>query len=136
MAESALRFRIEMSEEEAAALATAVRAEGATAKIDREKGLLPLAVLLVLAIPPGTGLLALVVNRIVHSWRTGGVVIDARGAGEPIIRKDRDLPFGTVVVLSRDGEVSKRTDLPEPDVAKYVAAVMKGLGGGAASESK
>ena len=86
-------------------------------------------------IPPGLALLAEVVNNVVHSWRDHGVVIDARGTGDPVIHEEKSLPFGTIVILTRDGDTAKRTDLPEVDVGKYIAAALKAVGGGASASA-
>jgi hypothetical protein len=132
--EKEIRLRLNLeSVEDARAIAAEVEQQGGTAEVTEEKGILPLAVLLVVVMPPGISLLALVVNRIVHSWTDHGVVIDARGTGDPTIIKENSLPFGTVVILTRDGESSKRTDLPEIDLSKYIEAAVKAVSGGASA---
>jgi hypothetical protein len=126
--------------EEAQKLAESIRQEGGKAEVRSEKGILPLAVLLVVAIPPGVALLAMVASHIAHTWRDGGVVIDARGTGRPTVRTEKGLPYGTVVILTRDHDKAQRSDLTnDVDLAKYIEAAMKGvtggLGAGAAKKS-
>ena len=134
MADGEIRLKVNLaSVEDAQALAADVNKHGGSAEVADEKGILPLAVLLVIVIPPGIGLLAQVINRIVHSWRDHGVVIDARGVGAPTISKDNSLPFGTVIVLTRDGEMSKRSDLDDVDLSKYIGEAVKAVSGGASA---
>jgi hypothetical protein len=134
MAEGEIRLRVNLaSVEEAQAIAAGVEQQGGTAEVTDEKGILPLAILLALVIPPGVGLLAQVINRIVHSWRDHGVLIDARGTGAPTLIKENSLPYGTVVILTRDGEQSSRSDLPEIDLSTYIGAAVKAASGGASA---
>jgi hypothetical protein len=131
MNESEIRFRVALdSPSEAQAVTDTVQAHGGHTESTPEKGILPLAVLLLVVLPPGIALLAQVINSIAHSWIDRGVVIDARGTGAPVIRTDKALPHGTIVILTRDGQSAKRTDLPGVDTAAYIAAVLKGLAGG------
>lgn len=134
MAEGELRLRVNLASlEEAQAIAADVEQQGGTAEVSDEKGILPLLILLVVVIPPGLGVLALVINRIVHSWHDHGVLIDARGTGAPTLIKDSSLPYGTVVILTRDGQQSSRSDLAEMDLSKYIGAAMQALSGGASA---
>jgi hypothetical protein len=135
MADAELRFRVSLDDEAGAqALAASVAQTGASATVTEEKGLLPLAVILAIVIPPGIGVLALVIDHIVHGWKDCGILIDARGTGAPIISKDAALPYGTVIILTRDGDTAKRTDLrPMDDLTKYIAAAVKAVAGGASA---
>jgi len=134
MAEGEIRLRVNVaSVEEAQAIAAHVEQEGGSAEFTEERGLLPLAIVLIVVIPPGAALLALVINRIIHSWRDHGVLIDARGTGAPAIVKETSLPYGTVVILTRDGEQSRRSDLPEIDLAKYIESAVRAVSGGASA---
>lgn len=90
--------------------------------------LLPIAVLLAVVIPPGAALLAKVVNDIVHSWKGQGVLIDASGS-EPVVKPMPGTPYGTIVIVKGDKEVT-RSDLPGEDVSKYVAAALGALAQG------
>jgi hypothetical protein len=131
---SELAFRVGYnSREEAEEVARDLKAAGARTETTEEPGLLPLAVLLVVAIPPGAALLVRVVDRIVHGWRDHGILIDARGTGEPAVIKNTDLPYGTVVILTRDGEKAERSDLAEDDLSKYVSAALGAVAGGASA---
>lgn len=136
MAEGEIRLRVNLATTtEAKAIAAEIEQYGGSADVHEEKGILPLAVVLAVVIPPGVGLLALVINRIVHSWRDHGVIIDARGSGAPTIIEERSLPYGTVVILSRDGDKSKRSDLSEMELSKYISEAVKAISGGASAEA-
>jgi hypothetical protein len=91
---------------------------------------LPIPILLAIVVPPGVGILVTVINQIVHSWTDKGVLIDARGTGDPRILKDGDLPYGTVVILSRDGDKTTRTDLTDEKLSDYIAGAVGALTGG------
>jgi hypothetical protein len=134
MAEGEIRFRVNLdSAEEAREIQTEIEQKGGSAQVSAEKGILPLAIVLAIVIPPGVGLLAQIINRIVHSWTDCGVLIDARGTGAPTIIKDKSLPHGTVVILTRNGETSKRTDLADVDLSKYIGEAVRAVSGGAAA---
>lgn len=137
MADREIEIQLDLAtSEEAESLAESIRREGGKAEIRSEKGILPLAVLLVVAIPPGLALLALVAHHIVITWRDCGVIIDARGTGAPTVRKEKGVPYGTVVILTRDNDKAQRSDLPnEVDLAKYIEAVMKGVTGGLGADA-
>jgi hypothetical protein len=123
-------------EGEARAIANDVVEGGGEAIVDvpAQKGLLPVAVLLAIVIPPGLALLAKTVNDIVHSWKDHGTVIDATGDGDPKIKGGGDLPYGTVVVITKDGESAERSDLEGELAGDYIAKVLKALKGGASAE--
>jgi hypothetical protein len=133
--DSAVHFVVEVEGSDASAVAADVNAAGAVAelKYDGTAEVLPLLVPLLIAIPPGLGILATVVNRIVHSWKDHGAVIDARGDGPPAVARSNDLPHGTVVILTRDGDRSERTDLPDEKLSDYIAAALTALSGGASA---
>ncbi|MDQ6883587.1 MAG: hypothetical protein M3077_05010 [Candidatus Dormibacteraeota bacterium] len=134
MSTSLLEFEVVYpSREEAERVRAAAQDQGASANITAEPGLLPLAVLLVIAIPPGAALLIQVIDRVIHGWRDHGIIVDARGTGAPRILAEKDLPAGTVVTLTRDGEEAKRTDLPEQKVSDYVSAALTAIAGGASA---
>ena len=136
MADGEIEFLLDLATaEEAEAFAADIEQKGGKAEIREEKGILPLAILLWVVVPPGVALLATVANRIAHTWVDCGALIDARGTGRPTIRKERGLPYGTVVIITRDGETSKRSDLPEVDLAKYIGAAVKGVTGGLGAEA-
>lgn len=132
MAAEAVQFEFVYPERAAAdPVRDAIQQDGAEAEIKEEPGLLPLAVLLVVAIPPGLALLVKVVNRVVHGWKDHGIVIDARGTGAPRTIGDKSLPHGTVIILTRDGDKSERTELPEERLSDYVSAALGAVAGGA-----
>ena len=108
MADGEIEFLLNLATaEEAEAFAADIEQKGGKAEIREEKGILPLAILLWVVVPPGVALLATVANRIAHTWVDCGALIDARGTGRPTIRKERGLPYGTVVIITRDGETSE-----------------------------
>jgi uncharacterized membrane protein YgcG len=124
----------DQQEAEAKQAAVQQEHEGVETELRKDPGLFPLAVLLVIAIPPGIALLAKVVDKIIHGWTDHGILIDARGDGAPRTQKDKSLPFGTVVILTRDGDEAKRTDLPDDkEVSNYVGAALSALAGGASA---
>ncbi len=135
MAETGLQIGINFdSEDDARALADDIRAQGASAQLEPGAGLLPLGVLLWIVIPPGIGLLALVANRIAHSWLDHGTLIDARGDGPVQVVEQKGLDYGTVVLLTRDGDRSERSDLPDgSSVGDYIGKALTALGGGASA---
>ena len=135
MAVSGVQFEVVMeSSDEAQTMRDDIVREGGSAEVKEEgEGVLPVAVLLWVAIPPGLALLAQVVDRIVHGWRDDGTLIDAREDGPAKISKQDGLPFGTVIILTKDGEESKRTDLSEVDVATYVGKALEAVSGGASA---
>lgn len=135
MAETNLEVGINFeSEAEAQAFAAEIRAKGGSAEISSEPGLLPIGILLWVVIPPGLGLLALVANKIAHSWLDHGTLIDARGEGPAQVVKQDGLPYGTVVILSRDGDKSERSDLPDDSsVSDYIGKALTALSGGASA---
>jgi hypothetical protein len=134
MNQSGICFEVNLeSVDEARTLAVDVRNQGGSAEITEEPGLLPLPVLLAVVIPPGIALLAIVMDRIVHNWRGRGVLIDARGDGPPRISKEADLPYGTVVILTRKGDESHRSDLPTEKLGEYLAQSIGALNGGASA---
>jgi hypothetical protein len=108
-----------------------VSSAGGSAYIsDEDHGLLPLPVLLVIVAPPGLALLASVINRIVHSWTGRGTLVDARGDGPPRIVEELDLPYGSVVILTRHGDEVHRSDLPDERIGDYLAQAVRALDGG------
>ncbi len=133
--DTGVQFVAQVAGIEAATLADEVTAEGGVAELPTggTEEVLPLLVLLAVAIPPGLGILATVVNKIVHSWKDHGTVLDARGDGPPVIAKADDLPHGTVVILTRDGDKAQRTDLPTDKLSDYVAAALGAVSGGASA---
>lgn len=134
MADGEIQFRVAFdSQADAQALAAKVKEDGASVTIPEQKGILPLAALLWVVVPPGLALLAVVINRIVLQWHRHGILIDARGKGAPILSSDPSLPYGTVIILTRNGDTAKRTDLPEIDLGKYIAAAMTAVSGGDAA---
>jgi hypothetical protein len=116
-----------LSDAEAVAVRDDLRARGATADLKQEPGLLPLAVLLAVTIPPGAALLLPVIERVIDNWKHHGILIDARGTGEPRIVEQRDLPYGTVVTLTRAGDEVTRSDLPTEKLSDYVSGVVSSL---------
>jgi hypothetical protein len=136
MIEKEISFRVNLeSEADAQAIATEVNQLGGSAKRTDEKGILPLVVVLAVVLPPGIAILANVINHIVHSWRDHGVLIDARGTGAPSFAQSSSIPYGTVIILTRDGETSKRTDIADVDLSKYIAEAVKAVSGGASATS-
>ena len=134
MADGAIQFRVALdSQVDAKAIAAKVEEDGASATITEQKGILPLVALLAIVVPPGLALLAVVINRIILQWSRHGILIDARGKGAPILSSDPSLPYGTVIILTRNGDTAKRTDLPEIDLSKYVAAAVTAVSGGVAA---
>lgn len=129
-----LRFRVAFEDESSSTEARrAIAAAGGEVLVEEEAGLLPLAVLLAVVLPPGIALVALTLNDIVHSWKDRGTVIDARGEGDPKISASKGLPYGTIVILTRDGDEAKRSDLAPTDVGAYLASALKALAGGASA---
>lgn len=102
---------------------------GQATAVESGADLLPVAVLLALVIPPGISLLVETINRVVHSWKDEGVFIDASREGPASVKRGK-IPYGTVAVLTRDGDKVERTDLPEQKIGDYVAGVLKALAGG------
>ncbi len=123
------------SREEAEAIRAEAIKKGADADIEEEPGLLPLAVLLVVTIPPGLVLLITVIDRVIHGWRDHGIVVDARGTGAPRIMRERDLPYGTVVILTRDGDQAKRTDLAPDKLSDYLSGALSAIAKGASASA-
>ena len=82
-----------------------------------------------------SGGVASVVSRIVHSWKDRGIVIDGGRDGPPVIAKADDLPHGTVVVLSRDGDKVSRTDLADEKLSDY-SSVVKAVAAGSSASAK
>jgi hypothetical protein len=124
------------SAEEAEAFAAEVRQKGGTAEASEEPGLLPLGILLWVVVPPGLGLLAFVANKIAHSWLDHGTLIDARGQGAPQVVEQGGLPYGTVVILTRDGDKSERSDLPDDaSVSTYIEKALTALSSGDSASS-
>jgi hypothetical protein len=128
-----IAFRVELEEGEPDVIAEELRGLGAQADIEVPKGIVPLAVALVVVIPPGVALLGSVFNRILERWRRNGVMIDAREDGPPEVRPLPGTPFGTVLILSRDGDRSERSDLPEDNLSDYIAKAVGALTGGASA---
>lgn len=83
---------------EAREFAADVERQGGKTEIREEKGILPLAVLLCVVIPPGVALLATVASRIAQTWKRCGILVDARGTGAPVVAQELALPYGTVVI--------------------------------------
>jgi hypothetical protein len=79
--------------------------------------------------------LARTIDRIVHGWKDKGTIIDARGKGRAKIMKEHDLPYGDVVVLTREGDQVRRSHLPEEKVGSYVAEVLKGVSQGSSASA-
>lgn len=119
--------------EDAEAAQVDIQYEGAEAEIKEEPGLLPLAVLLVVAVPPGLALLIKTVDRAIHGWKDHGILIDARGTGAPRIVHDESIAYGTVVTITRDGDEAIRTELPEEKLSDYVGGAVKAISGGASA---
>jgi hypothetical protein len=129
-----IRFRAVLaSKAEADDVAEEVREQGGEASVTEEAGLLPLAVMLAVVIPPGIGILAATISHIIHGWKDKGSIIDARGDGDPKVISAPDLPHGTVVILTRDGDEATRTDLPTEKLGDYIAAALKALTPGASA---
>jgi hypothetical protein len=84
-------------------------------------------------VPPGAALLIQVIGRVIRDFTRHGVVIDARGTDAPRITSEKDLPYGTVIILTRDGDQAKRTDLPEAKISEYVSAALTAVSGGASA---
>lgn len=98
-----------------------------------DQGFLPLAALLVVLVPPGLALLTKVINEVIHSWKGHGVLLDATG-DKPVVKPMPGTPYGTIVILSKDGERAARTDLAGEDVSKYIGAAITALSGGATAD--
>ncbi len=132
MTESETRIGIAFNTKaEADAFAADLQAQGASTQIEEHPHILPAAILLWVVVPPAIGLLAYVGNRIAKTWFDHGTLIDARGTGVPVVVKQDGLPYGTVVILTRDGDKSQRTDLPDEDsvseyISKALSAVVQG----------
>lgn len=84
-------------------------------------------------VPPGLALLTKVVNEVVHSWRGHGVLLDATG-DKPAVNPMPGTPYGTIVILSKDGEQATRTDLAGEDVSRYIGAAITALTSGASAD--
>src|SRR3954453_11691260 len=122
MAET-VHFQLD-NEDDADQVVDEINELGAQASIEDVEGIVPLAVLLAVVIPPGAALLAKVVNRIVERWRKVGVLIDARDVRPPVVQKLPGTPFGTVVILTKDGQRSERSDIAEEDLGDYVSKAL------------
>jgi hypothetical protein len=95
-----------------------------------DQGILPLVALLVVLVPPGLALLTKVVNEVVHSWKGHGVLLDAT-SDKPLVKPMPGTPYGTIVILSKNGEQATRTDIAGEDLSKYIGAAITALAGGA-----
>lgn len=133
MEDTSLRFEVVMTRQDADTIAGEVRSQGGGAEITDEPGLLPVGVLLAIVIPPGAAILAVVINRIIHSWVDHGTLIDARGTGAPRITEEPALDAGTVVILTRDGDKSERSNLSEDTASEYIGKALAALSGGASA---
>lgn len=120
------------SAEAAAEAAAQLQEQGAEVHIENEPGFLPLPALLIIVLPEVV-LLARVVERMILDWKGRGIVVDARGTGAPVITKDTGLPYGTVVLLTRDGDKAVRTDLSEEKLSDYIVAAVKAVMSGASA---
>ena len=133
MTSDQVAFRVALEEGDPDEVAGELQALGAEAAVEAPKGIVPLAVALLVVIPPGLALLASVTNRIVERWRRNGVLIDARKDGPPEVSPLPGTPYGTVVILSRDGDRNERSDLPEENLGDYIAKAIGALSGGASA---
>ncbi|MEU4245027.1 hypothetical protein [Actinoplanes sp. NPDC026619] len=115
------------SSEEAQDIARALTAGGAAVKTETMRSLSDVIVLSV-TVPGG---LALTLSAVSTAWRRRGrefgVLIDARGEGDPRISRLDGVHTGTVIMLSNDGDRVERTDLPQEQVGEYVAKALGAL---------
>ena len=122
-------FQVRVERAHVEVLQAQLASEGAAAEsvAAGDAEFLPLVVLLAVVVPPGIGILASVINRIVHSWRDTGTMVDARGDGAPVVTRAPELPHGTVVFVAQDGTSFQRTDLPDDKLSDYIASALKAL---------
>ncbi|HSH81162.1 MAG TPA: hypothetical protein VLA19_21720 [Herpetosiphonaceae bacterium] len=83
-------------------------------------------VTLTIVVAGGAFALAGLVVSLIDRYR-GGVVIDR--TKDPLdIRRDRDLPFGFLVIQAKDGQVTVETRETPPDTLERIVAKLVGAG--------
>lgn len=115
------------STEEAEEIILGLTSDGAAVVLDTKRSLSDIIVLSV-TLPPGV---ALTLSAVSTAWRRRGrefgMLIDARGEGDPRISRLDGAHTGTIIVLSSDGDKVERTDLPQEQIGDYVAKVLAAL---------
>ena len=111
------------ADEDQEAVAAIMREEGAgEVDVITDAGILPVVALIVAGVMAVNALVNVII-RLVNVWKCG-VVVDARG--ETIrIRKNCDLPRGSVLIFPKDGTVTTLKD-SDLDVAGLLTALQKG----------
>lgn len=125
-----LRMTIQLTpSDDIEALIGQLEALGADVSDTTRRGLGPeAAASLAVSVPAGLALLTTCINQVVHSWKDRhGFLIDAGGEGPPTIQPLPGAPFGTVVVIERDGSKVERSDLTSDDAVKYAAQAIDAL---------
>jgi hypothetical protein len=125
MAQETLQVKIEFHDEAAQDVRSALEAVGAADIDEREqRGAVGLATVLTCVLVAAA--LVDLVTKLLRLWRSG-LVVDARGP-KVLVEKRRELPRGTVLVLSPDGTESK---LHEPSSQQLDALIKKFQAAGA-----
>jgi hypothetical protein len=124
-----LRVRVDSEEDYVAAAESADATQGATLEAVTQPGEVEEALAPIVAVLIGVGVLA--AGKFTLDWMDrvrGGVVIDRRPTARDLIYRDRDLPYGWVVVLPPDtGKVEIEVkDAPRDMVERLVSDVIGG----------
>ena len=101
-----------------------LQAQGATALLEKKTGIVPIVPIAIAAVIGLSGLTSVII-RVMRSTRSG-VWIDARG-NQVTIRKDSNLPRGTVTAITRTGETLTVQDASEDTLGELIGAAT-GLG--------
>ena len=129
-------LRLVLTEATLAPVRTRIARCGATAvRTSQREGRASSAVELDVEVPLRRDVLERIVAVVIAVWGGGGVAIDARDSGSPLLRPVPGECAGTVVTFTRDGDVARRSELADLVVAIYVGGVVRALAGGATAST-
>ena|ERR1039457_1860492 len=118
--ESLVHIRWHTTEESYRDISRALEAEGATVEVEQERQDFVFVPIILAAV--GAVGLARQILRLMREVKHHGIIIDARQT--PLdIKEDTALPYGTIVVISAEGQRSERTDLNETSLADLIRAL-------------
>jgi hypothetical protein len=117
-----MEFRVTVTRDEASDVRSIAGAEGIEIQETQTEGLDPVTIVLLIG---AASAIVKVVTDVIDRWR-GGLVIDLRPDADKGISRDREVPYGYVVVRAEDGTATVDVkDAPKDALERWVSLIIE-----------